>query len=159
MTWLPGIQICPVFRGYQLPSTVVVLEGPSCWVGRYFRPSRFHWRWSRSTDAWGWHRNRAAIKWKWLSIFRLHNKFKFGVIMLWYRNYSGYLKSAPVWILNGQKEIGLHTVRIWNGIWNLVAKPIEIRTNGCRFVKDHWKSRQKCLILNGLVFKWLPPLL
>ena len=41
------------------------------------------------------------------------------------------------WILNGQKEVGLQMVRIWNGIWNPKAQPFEIRTNG-HFVKNFW---------------------
>ena len=35
-------------------------------------------------------------------------------------------------------------VWIWNGIWNPEAQPFEIWTNGCHFVKNHLKSRQKC---------------
>ena len=57
--------------------------------------------------------------------------------------YSGDLKSWLVWILNGRKEVGLQMVQISNLIWNSKAQPFEIRTNGCHFIKNHLKSRQK----------------
>ena len=46
-------------------------------------------------------------------------------------------------------------VRILNGIWNLESQPFEIRTNGCHFVRNHLKSRQKVWILNYSVFECL----
>ena len=52
------------------------------------------------------------------------------------------------------KQVGLQMVRISNGIWNREAQPLEIRTNGCHFVKNYLKSG-KSLVLNGLVFEWL----
>ena len=58
--------------------------------------------------------------------------------------YSGDLKYGLVWILNGWKEVGLQMVWISNGIWNPVAQPYEIWTNGCHFFKNYLKSRQKC---------------
>ena len=38
------------------------------------------------------------------------------------------LKSELVWILNGQKEVGLQMVPILNGIWKPEAQPFEIQT-------------------------------
>ena len=49
--------------------------------------------------------------------------------------YIGDLKSNLVWISNGPKEVGLEMIWILNGIWNPVAQPYEIRTNGGHFVK------------------------
>ena len=48
-----------------------------------------------------------------------------------------------VWILNGQKEVGLQMVRIWKGIWNPLAQPFEIWTSGRHFVNNHLKYGQK----------------
>ena len=59
--------------------------------------------------------------------------------------YSGDLKSK------------LQIVRILNGIWNSEAQPFEIGTNVSHFGKNYLKSGQKCLFLNGPVFKWLGP--
>ena len=56
---------------------------------------------------------------------------------------------SEVWILNGQKEVGLQMVWISNGIWNLEAQPFENRTNGTHSVvgiqipteiKSRWKT-------------------
>ena len=58
--------------------------------------------------------------------------------------YSGDLKSRLVWISNSQKEVGLQTVWIWNGIWNPEAQPFEIWTNGCHLFKNYLKSGKKC---------------
>ena len=55
-----------------------------------------------------------------------------------------HLKSGLVWILNGQKEVGLQIVRILNGIRNPEAQSFEIRTNGCHFEKkpfEIWTKR------------------
>ena len=57
--------------------------------------------------------------------------------------YRGDLKSVLVWILNGQKEVGLQIVPILNGIWNMETQPFEIFIIGHHFVKNHLKSRQK----------------
>ena len=46
---------------------------------------------------------------------------------------------------NGWKEVGLKMLRILNWIWNLEARLFEIRKNGCHVVKNHLKSRLKCL--------------
>ena len=43
--------------------------------------------------------------------------------------------STLAWILIGPNEVGLQKVQISNGIWNLEAQPVEIRTNGHHFVK------------------------
>ena len=48
-------------------------------------------------------------------------------------------------------------VRILNGIWNLEAQPLEIRTNGYHFVKNHSKSEQNIQILNITVLECLGP--
>ena len=58
--------------------------------------------------------------------------------------YSGFLKLGLTQILKGQKKVGLQLVRILIGIRNPKAKPLEIWTNGCHFVENHLKSRQKC---------------
>ena len=58
--------------------------------------------------------------------------------------YSGDLKAGLVWILNGQKEVGLQIFWILNGIWDMEAQPFEIWTKGHRFVINHLKSWQKC---------------
>ena len=55
------------------------------------------------------------------------------------------MKSGLVWILKGQKEVGLQMVRSSNGIWNSEAQPFEKgqmatilkRANGHHFVKNH----------------------
>ena len=44
-------------------------------------------------------------------------------------------------------------VQISNGIWNPEAQPFEIRTKCCHFFKNHLKSGEKVLILNGQVFQ------
>ena len=62
--------------------------------------------------------------------------------------YSGDLKSGLVgfwmvkkgWVANGPEL---------NGIWNPEAQPFEIQTNGCHFVKKHFKCGQK-----GPDFEW-----
>ena len=61
----------------------------------------------------------------------------------------GFQIPTAVWILNGQKEVGLQIVWILNWIWNLEGQPFEMWTNGCHFVKNHLKSRQK-----RTDFKW-----
>ena len=63
---------------------------------------------------------------------------------------SGNLKSGLVWILNGQKEVGLQIVRILIGILCLEAQEFGIWTNGSHVVKNHLKSGQK-----SLDFEWL----
>ena len=57
----------------------------------------------------------------------------------------GDLKYGLIWILNGQKEVGLLIVWILNGIWNPDATSFEIRY----FVKNYLKARQNIQILNG----------
>ena len=51
------------------------------------------------------------------------------------------LKCGLVWILNGQKKVGLHLL---NGIWCPEAQPFEVPTNDSYFVKNPLNSRQKC---------------
>ena len=58
--------------------------------------------------------------------------------------YSKDLKSRLVWIWTVKKEVGLQMVWILMWIWNLDTQQFEIQTNGCNFVKNHLKSRQKC---------------
>ena len=53
------------------------------------------------------------------------------------------LKSGLVWILSGQKEVGLQIVWILSGIWNLEAQPYEIISTWHHFVKNHLKFGQK----------------
>ena len=56
-------------------------------------------------------------------------------LLLKQKEYSGDLKSGQVWILNGQKKVGLQMVWILNVIWNLESgqmgtfcqKPFEIQ--------------------------------
>ena len=44
-----------------------------------------------------------------------------------------------------RKEVGFQMVQIFYGIWNLKASwPFEIQKNGCHFVCNHLKSKQKC---------------
>ena len=69
--------------------------------------------------------------------------------------YSGDLKSGLVWILNGQKEVGLQMVQISNGIWNPEAQLFEIQTNGRHFVKTFWNLDKNIQILNGPVFEMI----
>ena len=42
------------------------------------------------------------------------------------------------------KKVGLRVVQILNGICNPEAQPFQFQTNGCHFVKSHFKSRHKC---------------
>ena len=59
----------------------------------------------------------------------------------------GY-KISSAKILNGQKEVGLKTAFILNGIWNLAARPFETLTNGSYFVKTIKNLDKTIQILN-----------
>ena len=48
------------------------------------------------------------------------------------------MKSGLVWILNGQKEVGLQMVRHSNGIWNPEDQPFEIGTMATILSKTIW---------------------
>ena len=56
---------------------------------------------------------------------------------------SGDLKFRLVWILNGQKEVGLQIVKIF-----------KFGQMAAIFLKKHLKSGQKNMDLNGPVFDW-----
>ena len=47
-------------------------------------------------------------------------------------------------IKNGQKEVGLQTVWIWNEIWNLEAQPFEMQISGHHCAQHHLKSWHQC---------------
>ena len=70
-------------------------------------------------------------------------------------NYSGDLKSGLVWILVGQKEVGLQMARFLDGNWNPEAQTSEIHTNVRHLSKIIWNLDKNVQILNGPVFKWL----
>ena len=53
---------------------------------------------------------------------------------------SGDLKLGLVWISNGQELVELQMVWILNGLRNPEAKPFEIQTIHCYFVKNYKKS-------------------
>ena len=81
------------------------------WVKHWFRPALrlLHWSWCQ-----------------------------FSKVLISIRvQFSGDLKSELIWIFNGQKEVSLHLVYIFNQIWYLEAQHCEIQTNGRHFVKNH----------------------
>ena len=55
---------------------------------------------------------------------------------------SGDLQFGLVWILNGQKEVGLQMVQILKGIWNPKVQPFEIPTNGRKRPDFEWSGFQ-----------------
>ena len=63
--------------------------------------------------------------------------------------YSEVLKSEHVQVLNGQKEVGLLTVWILNGIWNPELQPFENQSNAHHLVFTIWNPDYLKQILNG----------
>ena len=76
-----------------------------------------------------------------------------GMITIWnFFWYSGDLKCRIVWILNGQKELGMQIVRVSNGMWNPEAQPFLIQTNDPHFQKT--KTFEIQTITSGFWLVW-----
>ena len=113
-----------------VPSSQMLWSGNRMWPIFGKGRKNFFNHVSTSFSGGGWH------------LWKKQDNFRFQRIIekIWYLNgqkYSGDLKSGLVWILNGRKEVGLQMVSILNGIWNLEAQPLGIRTNAHHFDKKH----------------------
>ena len=71
------------------------------------------------------------------------------------------ISTVSIWCVQLKKEVELKKAWISNGIWNLEARPFEIKTNSRHFVKHIFKSEKmfgfwKVWFLNGCDHSYSP---